>query len=85
MNDGSTETKTQDPGFRLASLALLIGLGYLLFVTFQPFFSALTWSAVLSYGLYPAYSRLVRASGNRTLSAVVMSLAVTVGLILPLA
>lgn len=85
MNNGSTETKTQDPGLRLASLALLIGLGYLLFVTFQPFFSALIWSAVLSYGLYPAYSRLVRATGNQTLSAVVMSLAVTVGLILPLA
>ncbi len=43
------------------------------------------WSAVLSYGLYPAYSRLVRATGNQTLSAVVMSLAVTVCLILPLA
>ena len=70
----------------IAIWALLVGLGYLLFATFQPFFSALIWSAVLSYGLHPLYRKLVRATGNRTsLSAVVMSLAVTVGFILPLA
>ncbi|HXH86305.1 MAG TPA: AI-2E family transporter, partial [Nitrospira sp.] len=86
MNDESTGTKALEPGIGLARLALLVGLGYLLFATFQPFFSALIWSAVLSYGLHPLYRKLVRVSGNRTtLSAVVMSLAVTVGFILPLA
>jgi len=86
VNDELTGAKTLESGIRLARLALLIGLGYLLFATFQPFFSALIWSAVLSYGLHPLYCRLVRATGNRkSLSAVVLSLAVTVGLILPLA
>ena len=86
VNDELTGAKNLEPGIRLARLALLVGLGYLLFATFQPFFSALIWSAVLSYGLHPLYRKLVRATGNRTsLSAVVMSLAVTVGFILPLA
>jgi len=86
VNDELTGARTLEPGIRLARLALLVGLGYLLFATFQPFFSALVWSAVLSYGLHPLYCKLVRATGNRaSLSAVVMSLAVTVGLILPLA
>ncbi len=86
MNDGSTGIKTLEPGVRLASLALLVGLGYLLFATFQPFFSALIWSAVLSYGLSPVYCRLVHATGDRkSLSALIMSFAVTVGIILPLA
>jgi len=86
VNEEVTGTKTLEPGIRLARLALMVGLGYLLFATFQPFFSALIWSAVLSYGLHPLYCRLVRLTGNRTtLSAVVMSLAVTVGFILPLA
>jgi len=63
----------------------MAGLGYLLFVTFLPFFSALIWSAVLSYGLYPLYCRLVRVTGDRrSLSAAVMSVGVTVGFILPL-
>jgi len=86
VNEEVTGTKTLEPGIRLARLALMVGLGYLLFATFQPFFSALIWSAVLSYGLHPLYCRLVHLTGNRrTLSAVVMSLAVTVGFILPLA
>lgn len=74
-----------EPGLRLTRLVLLVGLGYLLLATFLPFVSSLIWSAVLSYGLYPLYGRLVRATGDRrTLSAAVMSVGVTVGLILPL-
>lgn len=85
MNDGSTGEKTIEQGGRLVRLALMVGLGYLLFATFEPFFSALIWSAVLSYGLYPLYGRLVQATGKRTsLSAAIMSLAVTGGCILPL-
>ncbi len=36
-NDGSRDTKIQDPGLRLASMALLIGLGYLFYVTSSRF------------------------------------------------
>jgi predicted PurR-regulated permease PerM len=85
VSEESAGTKTLEQGVRLVRLALIAGLGYLFFATFEPFFSALIWSAVLSYGLHPLYCRLVRATGNRTsLSAAVMSLAVTVGCILPL-
>ncbi len=86
MSEESKETARLDPGGRLVRLALLAVLAYLLFGTFRPFLSALTWSAVLSYGLYPLYSRLASTTGGRnTLSAAVMSLVVTVGLVLPLA
>lgn len=86
MKDEAAGANLLDPGVRLARLILLTSLGYLLFATFRPFFSALIWSAVLSYGLYPAYMRLVRATGNRTsLSAGIMSLSVTICFILPLA
>ena len=86
VGNGESPLKLLEPGVQLARLALLGGLGYLLFATFQPFFSALLWSAVLSYGLYPLFSRLVRATGERrTLSAAIMSVGVTVGLIIPLA
>lgn len=85
MNAGGTRGKTLDPSTCLASLVLLVGLGYLLFATFRPFLSALIWSAVLSYGLYPIFRWLVRTTGNsRVLSAAAMSIAVTVGFILPL-
>lgn len=85
MSEESAGGKSLEQGIRLVRLALIAGLAYLLFATFEPFFSALIWSAVLSYGLYPLYCGLVRATGNRTsLSAAVMSLAVTVGFILPL-
>lgn len=86
MGEPSARAGLPEPGIQLTRLALLIGLGYLLLATFQPFFSALIWSAVLSYGLYPLFRRLVHATGGRrTLSATVMSIGVTVGLILPLA
>ena len=70
---------------RLVTVIFLVGLGYLLFATFRPYLSALLWSAVLSYGLYPQYCRIVRLTGQRrSLSAFIMSLEVTVGLVLPL-
>jgi len=78
--------KTLDSTARLATLIFLVGLGYLLFATFRPYFPALIWSAVLSYGLYPQYCKIVKLTGDRrSLSALVMSIAVTVGVILPLA
>lgn len=84
--EGPPAPQTLDAGVRQTRLALLLALAYLLFATFSPFFSPLIWSAALSYGLYPLYGRLVRATGQRrSLSAVIMSLGVTIGLILPLA
>jgi predicted PurR-regulated permease PerM len=85
VSEESAGAKAIEQGVRLVRLALIAGLGYLLFATLEPFFSALIWSAALSYGLYPLYCRLVRVTGNRTsLSAAIMSLTVTVGFILPL-
>lgn len=80
------EQKTLDPTARLVTVILLAGLGYLLFATFRPYLSALIWSAVLSYGLYPQYCKIVKLTGQRrSLSAFIMSLGVTVGFLLPLA
>ena len=85
MNDGDTGKKALDFTTRLVSLAIAAGLGYLLFATFAPFLSALIWSAVLCRGLYPTFGWLVHATGDRRgLSAAIMSLAVTIGIILPL-
>jgi predicted PurR-regulated permease PerM len=83
VNESSQQGSEQ--AIRLVRVALLVGISYLLFATFRPFFSALTWAGVLCYALYPLYQRLVRVTrGRQTLSAVLMSLAMTVGLILPL-
>lgn len=86
MSDGEIGKRALDTTARLVSVVLLAGLSYLLFATFRPYFSALIWSAVLSYGLYPQYCQIVRLTGDRrSLSALAMSVAVTIGLILPLA
>ncbi|MDH5668910.1 MAG: AI-2E family transporter [Nitrospira sp.] len=80
------EKKTLDATSRFMTVVFLAGLGYLLFSTFQPYLSALVWSAVLSYGLYPQYCKIVELTGQRrSLSAFIMSLGVTVGFLLPLA
>lgn len=77
--------KTLDQTARFVTVIFLVGLGYLLFATFRPYLSALIWSAVLSYGLYPQYCKIVALTGQRrSLSAFIMSLEVTVGLVLPL-
>jgi len=77
--------KTLDPTARFVGAIFLAGLGYLLFATFRPYLSALIWSAVLSYGLYPQYCKIVKLTGQRrSLSAFIMSLGVTVGFLLPL-
>ena len=77
--------KTLDPTARLVTPLFLVGFSYLLFATFPPYFSALIWSAVLLYGLYPQYCRIVELTRDRrSLSALVMSVAVTIGLVLPL-
>jgi predicted PurR-regulated permease PerM len=67
------------------TLAVILGAGYLLFVTFSPFFSALAWAGLLAYGLYPAYQLVLRClRGRENLAALFMCVAITIGLILPL-
>jgi predicted PurR-regulated permease PerM len=74
-----------DQAARLVRLALAVGVAYLLFQTFSPFFTAIAWASVLSYALYPLHRRLVRATkGQKIFSALLMCGTVTVVIILPL-
>jgi hypothetical protein len=67
--------KSLDPTARFVTILFLVGLGHLLFATFRPYLSALIWSAVLSYGLYPQYCKIPALTGQRqSLSAFLMSL-----------
>jgi predicted PurR-regulated permease PerM len=78
---------TSQPTFltRWLPLAVILGTGYLLFVTFSPFFSALAWAGLLAYGLSPAYQVVLRfLRGRANLTAFLMCVAVTIGVILPL-
>lgn len=66
------------------SLALAAALAYLFLLTFSPFFSALTWSAILAYGLYPLYSLLGRRTRWRpSLCALIMCMLLILGVMLP--
>jgi predicted PurR-regulated permease PerM len=83
MSDPSQ--RDPDQAARLVRLALAVGVAYLLFQTFSPFFAAIAWAAVLSYALYPLHRHLVRATrGQKVFSALLMCSAVTVVVILPL-
>jgi predicted PurR-regulated permease PerM len=67
-------------------MVLALGILALGIALFTPFMSPLLWAGVLCYTLYPLYIRLVRATGGRcTLSALVMCLILTIGVIAPLA
>jgi len=69
---------------RWVRVGLALGLGYLLFLTFQPFLSDILWAAVLCYALYPLQRRLVRVTGGRAnLSALLMCLLVMIAIVLP--
>ncbi len=64
----------------------LIFIVYLVFRIFSPFFSAMFWSAVLAFAVYPVYAPLRNRFPNQgTLTAIVMTLLVFVLIILPLA
>jgi predicted PurR-regulated permease PerM len=63
-------------------LALLF-LGCL--VVLWPFVTALLWATVLSFSMWPLYSRLANLlGGRRTLAALLLSLAMIVAVVLPL-
>lgn len=72
------------PG-RLVQSVLLVGTLGLTALLFSPFLSPILWAVVLSYALYPLYARWREAFGGReSLTAFVMCLVMTVGLLLPL-
>lgn len=83
-----TEMSKQEAGGqtgRVIRIVLAVGLLALGLAVFSPFVSPLLWAAVLCYALYPLYTRLVRATGGRrALSALVMCLILTGGVIVPL-
>ncbi|MGH7259342.1 MAG: AI-2E family transporter [Nitrospiraceae bacterium] len=83
MNEFSS--RDPDQAARLARLALVAGVAYLLFQTFSPFFTPIALAAVLAYSLHPLQRRLIRGmKGNKTFGALLMCGAVTVVVILPL-
>jgi predicted PurR-regulated permease PerM len=70
---------------RIVRLALAGGVAGLILAVFNPFVSPLLWAGVLCYVLYPMYVRLLSATGGRgSLSALVMCLLLTIGVIAPL-
>lgn len=70
---------------RTVRIVLTIGILTLSVALLSPFVSPLLWAGVLCYALNPVYVRLVRATGGRrTLSALVMCLILTIGVIAPL-
>jgi predicted PurR-regulated permease PerM len=78
--------EVRDRAGTIVRMVLVAGILALALAVFSPFVSPLLWAAVLCYALYPLYTRLVRATGGRrTLSALVMCLILTVGVIVPLA
>lgn len=83
MSDSSQRDSEQ--AGRLARLALAAGVAYLLFQTFSPFFTAIAWAAVLAYSLHPMQVRLTRLlKGRSTMSALLMCIAVTLIVIIPI-
>lgn len=71
--------------WRVFAFALAGVIAYLFLLTLSPFFSALAWSAILAYGLYPVYRYLRRVTSWRpSLCAFLMCILLTLGVILPL-
>jgi predicted PurR-regulated permease PerM len=70
---------------RLVRLVLAGGVVGIMVAVLSPFLSPVMWAAVLCYALYPLYVRLLsRTGGRRSLSALVMCLILTIGVIAPL-
>ncbi|MEW6542101.1 MAG: AI-2E family transporter [Nitrospirota bacterium] len=70
---------------RFVRATLAIGVAALLLALFSPFLSSIAWAAVLCYALRPVHQRVLLGTGGRQLvSALLMSVVLTVGLILPI-
>ena len=71
---------------RLITAALLAGLVLLGFRVLEPFIVPLVWAAILAFVSWPAYVRLLRACrGNRIIASLLMTTAVSLAVIAPLA
>jgi predicted PurR-regulated permease PerM len=70
---------------RVTRAAISIGIVALLVAILAPFVSVMAWSAVICYALYPLHRRCVQAlGGRRSLSALIMCVIITIGIILPI-
>lgn len=80
-----SDHETGDQSGRVIRMVLAFSILALGIALFAPFVAPLLWAGVLCYALYPLYRRMVRATGDRrALSALVMCLILTVGIIAPL-
>lgn len=65
-------------------ILLLVAVGC--FIILRPFLTALLWATILSIATWPAFRRCERWLGGRTtLAAAVMTLALAIGLLVPIA
>jgi predicted PurR-regulated permease PerM len=72
------------PAEQILRTGLAVGILALGLAVLSPFASPILWAGVLCYALYPLHVRLVRATGGRrTLSALSMCAALTLGVIVP--
>jgi predicted PurR-regulated permease PerM len=71
---------------RLISVVLLAGLVLLGFRVIEPFIVPVVWASILAYVSWPAYAWLVKRLGGRALLAgVIMTIAVSAAVIVPIA
>lgn len=69
---------------RVFALAVVALLGFLLFRIFEPFLGPTYWAFLLAFMLFPLNRRLRRAmGGRRALAAAVLTVAVTLGIAVP--
>jgi predicted PurR-regulated permease PerM len=66
--------------FFFAFLALIT---YELYALFAPFLTPIAWAILLAFIVHPAMTTLSRVSRNRTICAVILTLAISLGVILP--
>jgi predicted PurR-regulated permease PerM len=71
---------------RVFALAVVALLGFLLFRIFEPFLGPIYWAFLLAFMLFPLNRQLRRAVGGRKgLAATLLTIAVTVGIAVPVA
>ncbi len=75
---------SQDLVVRLVRALLAAAIGYLILLIFWPFLRPLAWASIVCFALYPVYRRLLQMTRQRqTLSALLMSLLVTIAIFVP--
>lgn len=71
---------------RLITATLLAGLVLLGFRVMEPFIVPVLWAAILAFVTWPAYLRVLRACrGRRVLAALILTIAVSLAVIAPIA